>query len=168
MGLQKKKPRRTNGSFAFRLRMGDYEVEVNGAYEQVLDTIKVLPSLIVNIDKAFEKVKPKKVATLTVKTGSPSAERPLSQQYPQISHTAKLDEAILKVLETDWGKWRPRTIDELSEALRANKLEHSVRTLAGVLMELVKEEKIRRWSTNTGYVYILAEKEALRSRGDTE
>jgi hypothetical protein len=40
--------------------------------------------------------------------------------------------------------------------------------LAAVLMELVKKEKIRRWSTDTGYVYILAEKEALRSRGDAE
>jgi len=166
--LQQKKPRKTGGSFAFRVKIGDYEVEVTGAYEQVLDTIKVLPSLISDIDKAFEKVKPKKVATLTVKTGAPDAERPSSQQYPRISHTAKPDEALLKVLETDWGKWRPRTIDELSEALKANELEHSVRTLAAVLMELVKKEKIKRWSTNTGYVYILAEKEALRSRGDAE
>jgi hypothetical protein len=166
--LQKKKLGKANGSFAFRLRMGDYEVEVSGAYEQVLDTIKGLPSLMGNVDKAFEKVKPKKVATLTVKTTAPKTERPPSQQYPQISHTAKLDESILKLLETDWGKWRPRTIDELGEALKANELEHSTRTLAGVLMELVKQEKIRRWSTNTGYVYILAEKEALRSRGDAE
>jgi predicted transcriptional regulator len=103
------------------------------------------------------------VATLTVKTGALNAERPLSQQYPQISYSAKLDEALLKILETDWGKWRPRTIDELSGALKANELEHSMRTLTAVLMELVKKEKIRRWSTDTGYVYILAEKEALRS-----
>lgn len=166
--MQKKNARKTSGSFAFRLRMGDYEVEVKGTYEQVLDTIKALPSLISNVDKAFEKVKPKKAATLTVKTAAPNPEKPSIQQYPQISHTAKLDEAILKILETDWGKWRPRTIDELSEALKANRLEHSVRTVAGVLMELVKQEKVRRWSTETGYVYILAEKEALRSRGDAE
>jgi hypothetical protein len=167
MGLQKKTGK-TGGSFALRVKMGDYEVEVTGAYEQVLDTMKALPSLISDIDKAFEKVKPKKVATLTVKTGAPTTERPPSQQFPQILHTAKLDEALLKVLETDWGKWRPRTINELSEALKTNELEHSVRTLSAVLMELVKKEKIRRWSTNTGYVYILAEKEALRSRGDAE
>jgi hypothetical protein len=148
--------------------MGDYEVEVSGAYEQVLDTIRALPSLMGNVDKAFEKVMPKKVATLTVKTAAPKTERPPSQEYPQISRTAKLNEAILNVLETDWGKWRPRTIEELSEALKVNELQHSMRTLTGVLMELVKQEKIRRWSTDTGYVYILAEKEALRSRGDTE
>ena len=161
--MQQKKSRKTGESFTLRVKIGDYEVEVTGAHEQVLDTIKELPSLISDIDKAFEKVKPKKVATLTVKTEAPNAERPLSQQYPQIPYTAKLDEALLKILETDWGKWRPRTIDELSEALKANELEHSVRTVTAVLMELVKKEKVRRWSTDTGYVYILAEKEALRS-----
>jgi len=166
--LQKKNARKGDGNFALRVKMGEYEVEVTGAHEQVLETLKALPSLISDIDKAFEKVKPKKVATLTVKTGAPSAEKPPSQQLPQISYTAKLDEALLKILETDWGKWRPRTIDELSEALKANELEHSVRTLTAVLIELVKKEKIRRWSTDTGYVYILAEKEALRSRGDAE
>jgi hypothetical protein len=166
--LQGKKSRKPSESFAFRLRMGDYEVEVNGDYEHVLSTIRDLPSLVSNVDKAFEKVRPKRVATLTVKTGAADTERPPSQQYPQIPHAEKLDEAILKVLETDWGKWRPRTIDELSEALKANGLDHSVRKLTGVLTELVKKENIRRWSTNTGYVYILAEKEALRSRGDAQ
>jgi hypothetical protein len=164
--LQTKKPKKTYEGFAFRVKMGEYEVELNGSYERVLDTVKDLPTLMSNIDKAFEKVKPKKVTTLTVKTGIANTERPSSQQYPQIPHTEKLDDAILKVLETDWGKWRPRTIDELSEALKANGLEQSVRALAGVLMELVRKEKIRRWSTNTGYVYILAEKETLHSRGD--
>jgi predicted transcriptional regulator len=70
----------------------------------------------------------------------------------------------LRILETDWGKWRPRTIDELDEALKANGIEQSPRTLTGVLMELVKKEKIKRWNTNAGYVYILAETEALHQK----
>jgi predicted transcriptional regulator len=74
----------------------------------------------------------------------------------------------VKLLQTDWGKWRPRTIDELSEALKANDVQHSSRTLAGVLTELVKKEKIRRWNTNAGNVYILAEKEALHTREESE
>jgi len=148
--------------------MGDYEVEINGSYDNVLNTLKDLPSLVGNIEKAFEKVKPKKVATLTVRTGALSSQKTVSQQYPQISLAEKFDEAILKLLETDWGKWRPRTIEELGEALKASGMEPSARTLAGVLMDLVKKEKVRRWNTNAGYVYILAEKEALRSRGETE
>jgi hypothetical protein len=148
--------------------MGDYEIEINGSYMDVLNTIKDLPNLTGNIEKAFEKVKPRKVATLTVKTEAAGPQKGSSQQYPQIAPSAKLDEAILKLLETDWGKWRPRTIDELGEALKSNGIEKSERALGGVLMELVKKEKIRRWNTNAGYVYILAEKEALRPRGDAE
>jgi hypothetical protein len=148
--------------------MGDYEIEINGTYEDVLNTIRDLPNLVSNLDKAFEKVKPKKVATLTVKTETAGTQKAFSHQYPHITHTDKFDEAILKLLETDWGKWRPRTIEELREALKANGTEPSARTLAGVLMDLVKKEKVRRSNTNAGYVYILAEKEALRSRGETE
>lgn len=160
-----KTARKAHGGFAFRLKMSDYEVEINGSYDNVLNTLKDLPTLIDNIERGFEKVKPKKVATLTVRTGAPSSQKTASQQYPQISPTQKVDEAILKLLETDWGKWRPRTIEELGEALKASEMEPSPRTLAGVLMDLVKKEKVRRWNTSAGYVYILAEKEALHSRG---
>ncbi len=155
--------KRTRDNFAFRLKTGDYEIEVNGNYGDVLNTIKNLPNIVVDIDKAFEKIKPRKVATLTVKTETASPQK-ASKQYPQIQSSQKLDEAVLRILETDWGKWRPRTIDELDEALKANGSEQSPRTLGGVLMDLVKREKIKRWNTNAGYVYILAEKEALHEK----
>jgi hypothetical protein len=154
-------------NFAFRLKTGDFEVEIDGNYGDVLNTIKNLPNLVVDIDKAFEKIKPKKVATLTVKTDTAGPQKTL-KQYPQIQSSRKLDDAVLRILETDWGKWRPRTIDELDEALKANGSEQSLRALGGVLMDLVKKGKIRRWNTNAGYVYILAEKEALHAKGEIE
>jgi hypothetical protein len=157
----------THKNFTFRLKTGDYEVEIDGNYEDVLNTIKNLPNLVVDIDKAFQKIKPKKVATLTVKTETAGPQK-TSKQYPHIQSSEKLDEAMLRILETDWGKWRPRTIDELDEALKANGSEQSLRALGGVLMDLVKKGKIRRWNTNAGYVYILAEKEALHSKGEVE
>lgn len=166
--MQDRASKKIHESFGFRLRIGDYEVEITGAYEDVLNTVKDLPNLVVNIDKAFEKVKPRKVATLTVKTESTGAQKGSSQQYPQIPLAEELDRAIVKLLQTDWGKWRPRTIDELSEALKSNGVQHSSRTLAGVLTELVKKEKIRRWNTNAGNVYILAEKEALHTKEGSE
>lgn len=156
-----------HGSFAFRLKTSDYEVEINGSRQEVLDTITDLPNLVVSIDKAFEKLKPRKIATLTVKT-EPTNPQGTAQQYPRIVSSEKLDEAILRILETDWGKWRPRTIDELDQGLKANGMEQSTRTLGTILAELVRKEKIRRWNTNAGNVYILAEKEALRSRGEVE
>jgi hypothetical protein len=140
--------------------MGEYEVEINGTREEVLKTIDELPSLTVNVHKAFESLKPKTVATLTLKKEG-AKEEALMQKYPKILRTEKCDEAILRILETDWGKWRPRTVTELKDALKENKLNFSGRILAGVLMGLVRKRKVRRWKTDAGYVYILAEKEAL-------
>jgi len=164
MKVTDRSTRRTHDNFAFRLKTGDYEVEIDGSHEDVLNAIKDLPNLVTDIDKAFEKIKPKKFATLTVKTETAGAQKTPSKQYPQIQSSGKLDETVLRILETDWGKWRPRTIDELDEALKTNGIEQSPRTLAGVLMELVKKEKIKRWNTNAGNVYILAETEALHQK----
>jgi len=148
------------GEFAFRIRMGDYEVEINGDREEVLKTIKELPSLMADVYKAFEVSKPKATATLTVKT-TPAKEEAPTQKYPKILHAKNCSEAILSILATDWGKWRPRTIGELKEVLKANELRYPGRTRTGVLAGLVRKGKIRRWKTDAGYVYILDEKEDL-------
>jgi intein/homing endonuclease len=154
-------------SFVFRVRLGEYEVEVGGTRDEVLKTIEDLSSLIGNVHRAFDGVRPKKVATLTVKTESARDEKTASEKYPRISPSQTCDEAVLRLLETDWGKWRPRTLEELRGALKANGLEYPARMLAAVLLDLVKQEKIRRWNTDAGYVYILAEKEAFGLRRDT-
>jgi hypothetical protein len=146
--------------FVFRVKMGEYEVEINGARDEVLKTIGELPALMPDVYKAFEGLKPKTVATLNVKQEA-AKEEALKQKYPKILRTKKCDEAVLKILETDWGKWRPRTVEELKEALKANELSFSGRMFAGVLMGLVRKGKVRRWKTDAGCVYILAEKEAL-------
>ncbi|MCW3993845.1 MAG: hypothetical protein NWE85_04690, partial [Candidatus Bathyarchaeota archaeon] len=62
------------GVFVFRVRMGDYEVEINGDREEVLKTIKELPSLMDDVYKAFEVSKPKTTAMLTVKTAAAKEE----------------------------------------------------------------------------------------------
>jgi hypothetical protein len=113
-----------------------------------------------SVCKAFEIVRPKTVATLTVRKER-AKEEGVAQEYPRIAHTEDCDEAVVRILETDWGKWRPRTIDELKEALKANGLHFAERSFAAVLAGLVKKGKVRRWNTDAGYVYILAEKEAL-------
>jgi len=166
MSLQDRKVKVARGNFAFRAKMGDCEIEINGNREEVLKTIEDLPSLMSNVHKAFESAKPKKVTTLTVKTEAPKEEKAPSQKYPRILPTENYDEAVLRVLETDWGKWRPRTLDELKDALKANGIDYPGRTLGAVLMGQVKKGKIRRWNTDAGNVYILAEKEALGLRRD--
>jgi len=160
--LKKKTVKETSRNFTFRIKLAEQEVEINGTREEVLKTIEDLPNLVTKVSKAFEIAKPKTVATLTVKTEAPKEDAlKLKEKYPKIVQTENCDEAILRILETDWGKWRPRTVDELKEALKANGLQYSGRMLANVLVGLVKTEKIKRWQTDAGYVYILAEKEAL-------
>ncbi len=164
--MQGKGVREVEKGFVFRVRMGEFEVEVCGSREEVLRTIEELPGLMADVHSAFEGLKPKTVATLTVKaeTAKPEAakegEAATAQKYPKISRVENCDEAVLRILETDWGKWRPRTIGELKEALKANGLSYSGRVFAGVVMGLVRKRKVRRWKTDAGHVYILAEEEA--------
>jgi len=148
------------GSFAFRVKMGEYEVEINGTHEEVLNTIKEMPRLMADVHKAFESFKPKTTATLTVRKAAAKEKAP-ARKYPEILHAKNCSEAIMKVLETDWGKWRPRTVSELKDAFKANNLRYRGGTFSGVLTRLVNRGKLRRWKTDAGYVYILAEKENL-------
>ena len=58
-GIKEKKPE----VFAFRVKFGDYEVEIKGTSEEVAKTLKDFPKILANVHKAFENVKPKTVAT---------------------------------------------------------------------------------------------------------
>jgi hypothetical protein len=147
--------------FVFRVKIGEYEVEIGGSREEVLKTVEELPSLMNGVRDAFESVKPKTVATLTIKKEATPKEEAVTQKLPKIVRTDKCDEAILRILESDWGKWRPRTVAELEDALKASDLDFSGREVAAVLLGLVRKGRIRRWKTDAGHVYILAEKEEL-------
>lgn len=163
--MQGKTAKEKQSSFSLRVRMGEYEVEINGGRDEVMKTIEELPGLIANVGKAFEDARPRKMATLTVKT-EVSKKETNTQNYPKISPTQDCEEAITKILQTDWGKWRPRTIDELRDALEANGQSYAARALATALSQLEKKGAIRRWNTDAGFVYILVEKETLGVKGE--
>jgi predicted transcriptional regulator len=153
--LPKNASKEKNEGFAFRIKLGEYEVEIHGTPEEV--------------QKAFENVKPKTVATLTVKT-EPTAKtketpKTPAQTYPKISDVVNCQGAVLGLLETDWGKWRPRTMEELNDAMKANKITYTQRTLERTLNKLANKGMVRRWNTNTGFVYILAEKKSSKAGG---
>jgi hypothetical protein len=174
LSQKKNEPQNTeenHGSFAFRIKLGDYEVEIKGTHEEVTKTIQNLPDLVASIQKAFEVAKPKTVTTLTVKTEPPvvsarAAPKADAQTYPKVRSAANCEEAIIKLLETDWGKWRPRTMEELQDAMEANNIKYTKRGLAGTLNTLAEKGMVRRWSTNTGFVYILAEKKTSSHGGE--
>jgi len=165
-----KEPKSTGKTdpFTFRVKLGDYEIEITGTHENVTDTIEKLPKLIPNIHKAFDSVKPKTVTTFTVKTEpTPLQTKDIKvpQKYPIIKKAKNSEDAILSFLETNWGKWRPRTMEELKDALTSNDLKYPKTTLTRTMTELVNKGMVRRWSTNAGFVYILAEEKPL-PRGD--
>jgi hypothetical protein len=147
--------------FSLRVKINQNEVEISGTQKEVLKTIKDLPKLIENLSKAFANIDSTAVTTkktpITVKLTSPTTAP--SKMYPSIKKAKNCSQAVLKLLETDWGAWRPRTMPEIVEALKANAIHYPSTTLSGVLSWLVKKGKVRRWKTDAGYVYILAEKE---------
>jgi hypothetical protein len=129
--------------FSFRVKMGEQEIEISGTREEVIKTIEELPSLMASISKAFESTKNARTASKAV-----------TSTYPSIS-SSSCSEAVLQLLGTDWGK-QSRTLTELGEALKANALHYPSTTLSGVLAWLVRKNKIKRWKTDKGYVYVLA------------
>ncbi len=153
-------------NFSFRMKIGEDEVEVSGTHEEVTKTLESLPGLVPNIHKAFEDLKPKTVATLTVKTEAQPKTGPEenAQTFPRIAPTSNIVEAVMRTLETDWGKWRPRTEEELKQAITESGLKFSDHTLSQTLETLAKKSMVRRWNTNTGFVYILAEEKEVNLR----
>ena len=152
-------------SFSFRVKSGDYEVEISGTRKEVLGALDDLPTLMAKVLKGVEEAKLKATASsspkpLTVRVTSPSASPSVAAQsipIPSIPSAKQFSQSILSLLETDWGRWRPRTMPEITEALKANAIHYPATTLSGVLTWLVKRGKVRRWKTDEGYVYILAE-----------
>jgi hypothetical protein len=130
--------------FSFRVKIGQQEIEISGTREEVIKTIEELPSLVASISKAFE-------STENVEAAS----HPVASTYPSISPSASCSEAVLRLLETDWAR-EARTLTELGEALKANAFHCPSTTLSGVLAWLVRKNKIKRWKTDRGYVYVLA------------
>ena len=150
--------------FSFRVKLGEYEIELKGTHKEVTNTINKLPELITGLHKVFDSLKPKTVTTLTVKTEptDQTKSKKTSQEYPKISSAKNAEEAILAILKTDWGKWRPRTMEELQDAIESNNLKFSKTVQTKAIDKLVKKGMIRRWSTNAGFVYILAEEKPAK------
>jgi hypothetical protein len=130
-------------SFLFRVKIGKQEIEISGNREEVMKTLEELPKLVENVLKAFEQTK-----------NSEEASQSVSSDVPSIS-ASSCSEAVLQLLSSGWGR-QPRTLTELVEALKANAVYYPSTTLSGVLAWLVRKNKIKRWKTDKGYVYVLA------------
>lgn len=144
--------------FSLRVRLGQYEVEISGCKEDVLKTLEDLPSLIAVVSEAFAQtgtdIKASNAQPSQSSASAPSVST--SVTYPSIQGSGNCSDAVLRLLETDWGRSTPRTLPELVEAMRVNAVHYPVTTLSGVLNWLVRKGKVKRWKTDKGYVYVLA------------
>lgn len=137
--------------FIIKIRIGEAEVEIGGEREEVLETLQELDKIVELVSEAFNVTMDEK------KTKSKSKIDP--SQFPKISRTNQCSEAVLSLLQTDWGK-SPRTIGELREGMEANAVFFPKTTLSGVLVWLTKKGDLRRWKDpKRGYLYVLNEKE---------
>jgi hypothetical protein len=129
--------------FSFRVKIEQREIEISGTREEVMKTVEELPQLMEAVSKAFE----------STKTAKETAQ-PTGSAYPSVSASG-CSEAVLQLLASDWGK-QPRSLPELGEALKANSVYYPSTTVSGVLSWLLRKNKIKRWKTDKGYVYVLA------------
>jgi hypothetical protein len=144
--------------FTLRVRLGQYEVEISGSREDVLKTVEDLPNLVTVVSEAFAQagVSVKAADGQSNQDSIPASTISPSSTYPSIQGSGNCSDAVLKLLETEWGRSTPRTLPELVEAMRVNAVHFPVTTLSGVLNWLVRKGRVKRWKTDKGYVYVLA------------
>ena len=157
--------------FSLRVRLGRCEVEISGGKDDVLRTVADLPSLIAVISEAFSsvgEVSHNETGAQFASSMSSSQSSSRAHVYPSIRSTGGCADAVLRLLATHWGKAAPKTLPEIVEAMRANAVHYPVTTLSGVLNWLVRKGKVKRWKTDKGYVYVLAQATAMPSQASIQ
>jgi len=153
--------------FSLRVRLGRCEVEISGSRDEVLETVKDLPSLVAAISEAFTGAGVEVSSNAPVGVESTSSAS-VSSVFPSIQSSGNCSDAVLRLLSTDWGRAVPRALPELVEAMRANAVHFPATTLSGVLNWLVRKGRVKRWKTDKGYVYVLAGRPAAPGQAETQ
>lgn len=79
-------------------------------------------------------------------------------EIPQIKKKKNFREAIIELLSSNWGNV-PRTTGEIKEALELNALYMESKTIASTLIQMVKNNKLRRIKKGEIFAYIVSNKE---------
>ena len=123
------------------------EMEVRGGPETFNETLNDLPNMVSKLRSAL------------VPTAVPSTELLAETQeavdLPSIEKPSGVQDAILKVVSTPWGKSRPRTPREIDAVLKNNAVHLSNGSLTGSLTLLVQSGKLRRLKVGSTYAYTL-------------
>lgn len=132
--------------------------------------IENLPKLVTSVSEAFSQVPSEAQPDRTEQSAVQAPALQLSSTatvataYPSIQSSGGCSDAVVRLLATGWGRVAPRTLPEIVEAMRANAVHYPATTLSGVLNWLVRKGKVKRWKTDKGYVYVLAQANVVLSQ----
>jgi hypothetical protein len=138
--------------FTLRVKVGVNEVEITGDPREVMRTLDELPQIVKKVTDAFGASQPVQAA----KDGG-RMEQAGEEEYPALTLDPGVacPDAIVRLLATEWGRKRPRTLGEIIEALKVNALHYPEGTVKGRLTDLTKRGTLRRIKEERGYGYIL-------------
>lgn len=144
--------------FKIRVRINDKEVELSGSREDVMTALEDLSTIVNKVSDAFSKT-----TTVTTHEHLVTEARPESEEaFPTVTipPDAPCPEVITSLLSTEWGRSKPRTLNNLLEAMKVNAIHYPIGTVKGRLTDLTKRGVLRRIRTNEGYGYILLKQSA--------
>jgi hypothetical protein len=138
------------------MKKGDIELEVSGTEKEVTSTFEHIDKLADKFFGAFSISKTTDRSSIALPRpdvgDSSELSPPTGTEVPVISKAKSASEAVLRLLASEWGQ-RPRALSEFRAALHANAMPYPGTTLSGVLFNLVKSGRVRRFKTVSGYVY---------------
>ena len=146
----------SEGKIVLKFKIGDTEIQFEGPRNDMLDMIeKDLPKIVESLNKIpkidLSAVTPRE----TIQTVIKPALQGEKESYPSIQAKSCAD-AIITLLSTEWGKMKPRSISEIRSAFEVNALHYSEKVIGFTLTRLTKKQKLRRWKTESGFIYTVA------------
>ena len=136
-----------------RIRRGQNEIEISGSKEEVIMTLRDLPSLVSAFNEAFSELGKEKLKETSIKQGSLNE---VALPNVAVSPDTSCPDAIIKILSTAWGKKTPRKMREILEAMKVNAIHYPIGTVKGRLTDMTKRGVLRRVRVNRAYGYLLA------------
>ena len=137
-----------------RIRKGQNEIEISGLKEEVIMTLRDLPSLVSIFNDAFNELGKEELKETPIEQGSLGREVTLLNVA--VSPDTSCPDAIIKILSTEWGRKTPRKMREILEAMKVNAIHYPIGTVKGRLTDMTKKGVLRRVRVNRAYGYLLA------------
>lgn len=141
------------GELRIRVKLGEFEVELQGDVETIfkaMDTLREIVSWIPQPTTALSQSRP--IGT-TAPTQPPATETTqLTLPNIKIEKEDSLADIIVKMFSDPWGR-TPRRLSEVREALASHGLVHPKQSVAVALLRLSQAGKLRRFKEGGEYVY---------------